>query len=217
LLPPCGKRALPGRWGATLRLRARCSADPAQRQRRGGVWHPGPAAPGRRRPRPPVAWPRRRGAQPQPAGDPAADLRAAPAAAGHPVSGRRDQPAAQQGQRGGRRADRSPLARGRALDAALEATAFRAVEEALANVVQHANATRLLVTGQVADGLLAMEVVDDGSGFNPDTQPQALGDGHLGIHTMSEWIQPAGGSLQVRSAPAAGTTISINLPIRPRS
>jgi signal transduction histidine kinase len=85
------------------------------------------------------------------------------------------------------------------------------VQEALANVVQQANATRLLVTGQVADGLLAMEVVDDGSGFTPDTQPQALGDGHLGIHTMSEWIQLAGGSLQVRSAPAAGTTISINL------
>ena len=102
------------------------------------------------------------------------------------------------------------------LDGALEATAFRAVQEALANVVQHANASRLLVTGHVADGLLAVEVIDDGTGFTPDTHQQAPGDGHLGMRTMSEWIQLAGGSLQVRSAPAAGTTVSINLPIRPR-
>jgi signal transduction histidine kinase len=102
------------------------------------------------------------------------------------------------------------------LDAALEATAVRAVQEALANVVQHANASRLLVTGQVADGLLAMEVIDDGTGFTPDTGYQAPGDGHLGLRTMSEWVQLAGGSLQVRSAPAAGTAVSINLPIRPR-
>jgi signal transduction histidine kinase len=45
---------------------------------------------------------------------------------------------------------------------------------------------------------------------------QAPGDGHLGLRTMSEWVQLAGGSLQVRSAPAAGTAVSINLPIRPR-
>jgi signal transduction histidine kinase len=102
------------------------------------------------------------------------------------------------------------------LDAALEATAFRAVQEALANVVQHANASRLLVTGQVADGLLAVEVIDDGTGFTPTRSSKRLGMAHLGIPTMSEWIQLAGGSLQVRSAPAAGTIVSINLPIRPR-
>jgi signal transduction histidine kinase len=102
------------------------------------------------------------------------------------------------------------------LDAALEATAFRAVQEALANVIQHANPSRLLVTGHVADGLLAVEVIDDGTGFTPDTQQQAPGDGHLGMRTMSEWVQLAGGSLQVRSAPAAGTIVSINLPIRPQ-
>jgi signal transduction histidine kinase len=66
------------------------------------------------------------------------------------------------------------------------------------------------------DGLLAVEVIDDGTGFTPDTGYQAPGDGHLGLRTMSEWVQLAGGSLQVRSAPAAGTAVSINLPIRPR-
>lgn len=102
------------------------------------------------------------------------------------------------------------------LDGALEATAFRAVQEALANVVQHANASRLLVTGHVTDGLLAVEVIDDGTGYTPDTQEQVPGDGHLGMRTMSEWVQLAGGSLQVRSTPAAGTIVSINLPIHPR-
>jgi two-component system, NarL family, sensor kinase len=79
-------------------------------------------------------------------------------------------------------------------------------------VVQHANASRLLVTGQVADGLLAVEVIDDGTGFTPDTGYQAPGDGHLGLRTLSEWVQLAGGSLQVRSAPTAGTTVSLSLP-----
>jgi signal transduction histidine kinase len=102
------------------------------------------------------------------------------------------------------------------LDAALEATAFRAVQQALASVVEQANASRLLVTGQVTDGLLAIEVIDDGIGFILDPQHPAPGDGHPGMRTIAEWIQLAGGSLDVRSAPDAGTTVSINLPIRPR-
>jgi signal transduction histidine kinase len=53
------------------------------------------------------------------------------------------------------------------LDAALEATAFRAVQEALTNVVKHANASRLVVSGQVADNLLVVEIADDGWGLRP--------------------------------------------------
>ncbi len=102
------------------------------------------------------------------------------------------------------------------LDAALEATTFRAVQEALTNVVKHANASRLVVSGQIADGLLVVEITDDGVGFTPGEQGEPTVDGHPGMRAMAERIALAGGSLDVRSAPNAGTTISISVPIRPR-
>jgi signal transduction histidine kinase len=103
------------------------------------------------------------------------------------------------------------------LDPTLETTLFRAAQEALTNVVKHAKASRLVVTGWSADGLLTVEIADDGIGFAPDERHQAVVDRHLGMRVMADRIELAGGSLDVRSAPSAGTTISISVPLRPRS
>ena len=103
------------------------------------------------------------------------------------------------------------------LDPTLETTVFRAAQEALSNVVKHANASRLVVTGRSEDGLLTVEIADDGIGFAPDERHQAAVDRHLGMRAMVDRIELAGGSLDVRSAPSAGTTISISVPLRPRS
>jgi signal transduction histidine kinase len=80
------------------------------------------------------------------------------------------------------------------LDAALEATAFRAVQEALTNVVKHANASRLVVSGQVADNLLVVEIADDEVGFTPGEQREPIVDGHPGMRAMAERIALAGGA-----------------------
>jgi signal transduction histidine kinase len=103
------------------------------------------------------------------------------------------------------------------LDPTLETTLFRAAQEALTNVVKHARATQLVVTGRSVDGLLTVEIADDGIGLAPDGQHQATVREHLGMRAMADRIELAGGSLDVRSAPDAGTTISITVPLRPRS
>jgi signal transduction histidine kinase len=102
------------------------------------------------------------------------------------------------------------------LDPALETTVFRAAQEALANVVKHARASRLVVTGRSEDGVLTVEIADDGIGFVPDEQLQAGVRERLGMRSMAERIALTGGALDVRSGPDAGTTISISVPIRPR-
>jgi signal transduction histidine kinase len=102
------------------------------------------------------------------------------------------------------------------VDDVLEAIVFRAVQEALDNVVEHANANRLVVSGQVVDGRLVVEIMDDGIGFAPATRSEAAMGGHPGLGAMAERIQLAGGLVGIRSAPNAGTTISISVPLRPQ-
>jgi signal transduction histidine kinase len=103
------------------------------------------------------------------------------------------------------------------LDPTLEAIVFRAAQEALTNVVRHARASELVVTGRPEGGLLTVEITDDGIGFAHDEQHQTAVHEHLGMRAMVERIEVAGGSVNVRSAPKAGTTISITVPMHPRS
>ncbi len=49
-----------------------------------------------------------------------------------------------------------------------------------------------------------LEVRDDGGGFDPD---RSLPNGHLGLRTMRERAEMAGGSLAIESAAGAGTTV----------
>jgi len=103
------------------------------------------------------------------------------------------------------------------LDPTLEAIVFRAAQEALTNVVKHARASQLIVTGRSEDGLLAVEIADDGTGFASDEQHQVAVHEHLGMRAMAERIELAGGFVDVRSAPSVGTTISISVLMPPRS
>jgi signal transduction histidine kinase len=98
------------------------------------------------------------------------------------------------------------------LDPTLEAIVFRAAQEALTNVVRHARASQLVVTGRSTGGLLTVEIADDGVGFAPDERHRAAVREHLGLRAMAERVELAGGSVDVRSAPNAGTTVSISVP-----
>ena len=86
---------------------------------------------------------------------------------------------------------------------------YRVVQEALTNVVRHAQATNATVTVATAAGLLRTLVDDDGIGFDP-TEPC---DGHLGLHGMKERAELVGGVVRVVSAPGSGTTIVLEVPI----
>jgi PAS domain S-box-containing protein len=80
---------------------------------------------------------------------------------------------------------------------------YRIAQEALHNIVKHAQATsaRLRLSGSIAGILL--EVSDNGTGFNPE---QSF-PGHLGLLSMHERLARLGGRLEIISAPGQGTSI----------
>jgi signal transduction histidine kinase len=92
---------------------------------------------------------------------------------------------------------------------ALDADVLRIAQEALHNALRHAAPDRvsIRVAGD-ADGLL-VEVVDDGTGFEPGDAE--LRSKHLGLTSMEERARSIGGRLELRSAPGAGTTVRLEV------
>jgi PAS domain S-box-containing protein len=99
------------------------------------------------------------------------------------------------------------------LDADLETVAFRVVQEALANVARHADATTVWVQAERDGSDVVLQVADDGVGFDPPAaRERAAATGHLGLRSMAERIQTAGGSLEITSEPGGGTRVVLRLP-----
>ena len=98
------------------------------------------------------------------------------------------------------------------LDGAMQIVLYRVAQEALSNVLKHAQATHVTVTMTDAVGGVQLTVVDDGVGFNPSEAIRHALPGHLGMRSMHERAVVAGGSLEVESKAGAGTTIRCWLP-----
>jgi PAS domain S-box-containing protein len=94
-------------------------------------------------------------------------------------------------------------------DDVLATALFRIVQESLTNVVRHAGATTVQVR-LISDGPdLVLTVQDNGGGIAADARP---GSG-IGLVSMRERATALGGQLKISSAPGAGTTIEVTLPI----
>ena len=106
----------------------------------------------------------------------------------------------------------------RGLGPAAEATLLRVAQEALANVRQHARASRVALTlSYLEDGLL-LDVRDDGIGFEQglaDHAPDGGQAGGFGLTGMRERVEQQGGTLTIESEPDTGTAIVAALPISP--
>ena len=89
---------------------------------------------------------------------------------------------------------------------------FRIVQEAVANVVRHAEATALTVRLSVdaADGGLRLVVEDDGVGFDPSEH--AIRSRRLGLTSMFDRATAIGGRLAIDSQPGAGTRVIAEVP-----
>jgi signal transduction histidine kinase len=91
----------------------------------------------------------------------------------------------------------------------IEAAVYFCVLEALQNVAKYAGATRAEVALAASGHDLRFEVTDDGAGFDPESRGYGTG-----LQGMADRLHAHGGSLNVRSAPGAGTTILGRLPCR---
>lgn len=89
-----------------------------------------------------------------------------------------------------------------------------AVEQALRNIEQHANADMAWIFADVEDNLLCVRVIDRGRGFSHDTDRPAV-TGHSGIEGMRRRIESIGGKMGIVTATGLGTTVEFRLPLDP--
>ena len=87
---------------------------------------------------------------------------------------------------------------------------YRLVQEALTNVVKHADADRVIVEIVEQGTKLSVTVHDDGSGFDPKQRK----NGGFGLIGMNERVELVGGRLDIDSRPGGGTTVRAWLPVR---
>jgi signal transduction histidine kinase len=95
-------------------------------------------------------------------------------------------------------------------DPAATAVVMRIANEALTNAEKHAGASHVRVKVAAAEGRVELEIADDGAGFDPAAP---AGAGHLGLSVMRQRAADAGGSLEIRSTPGAGTVVALELPL----
>ncbi|MFF1477281.1 sensor histidine kinase [Streptomyces sp. NPDC058301] len=93
-----------------------------------------------------------------------------------------------------------------------EVALLRIAQSALANTVQHAAAGRAEITLSFMDTSVALDVVDDGKGFDPGRE-RPSGTSGFGLPAMRSRARSLGGTLSVESAPGQGTAVAITLPL----
>ncbi|MEO3784042.1 sensor histidine kinase [Actinocorallia sp. B10E7] len=101
------------------------------------------------------------------------------------------------------------------LPTAHEVALLRVAQSALANTVRHARATAVDVTLSYLGDRVAVDIVDDGTGFDPAAMPDPDPEnGGFGLTAMRARVHALGGTLTVESAPGRGTVLAAGLPTR---
>jgi signal transduction histidine kinase len=90
---------------------------------------------------------------------------------------------------------------------------FALGRELLTNAAKHARANRIALSVDAEGGSVILEVSDDGCGIPRGRIRQALLDGHIGLAAVTERVAALGGTLDVISSPARGSTVRIVLPV----
>ncbi|MBS4020526.1 MAG: PAS domain S-box protein [Dechloromonas sp.] len=88
-------------------------------------------------------------------------------------------------------------------------TLFRIIQESLTNIVRHANASEASIAMTLNNGILKLEIADNGCGFNPNS----IGNESFGLLGIRERLEAFSGSLVIDSSPGCSTTLHITMPI----
>jgi two-component system NarL family sensor kinase len=105
------------------------------------------------------------------------------------------------------------VARQTGLDAAGERLVFRVAQECLNNIARHAFATNVQVRLERVEGYAVMEINDDGVGFDAADLLAHPVEGHFGLRVLGDVVADAGGELLLTSAPGAGTSWQLRIPL----
>jgi signal transduction histidine kinase len=100
----------------------------------------------------------------------------------------------------------------------LETALYRVTQEALTNIIRHAQAKHVGILLERRPELVSLIVEDDGQGFNAETVLQTSAtQKKLGLLGMLERVKLVGGTFEIESAPGAGATVFVRLPLEPRT
>jgi signal transduction histidine kinase len=106
-----------------------------------------------------------------------------------------------------------------ALDNDVVTTIYRVAHEALANVAEHADASRVSIrlglngtTGPARTKTVHLEVADDGVGFDP-ARLDRRSEGHLGLRLLKTRVEDLGGTLTLTGGAQGGTVVGATLPV----
>ena len=106
---------------------------------------------------------------------------------------------------------------GQLLDESLRLVLFRIYQQAVSNVIRHAQAENLRVQLDLNDQQVVLVIEDDGQGFEVPTHwIEMARQGHLGLVGTRERVEAIGGQLKIVSKPGEGTRIRVVVPINPK-
>lgn len=97
------------------------------------------------------------------------------------------------------------------LEGGIATAVYRALQESLTNIARHSGAKNVWIALAIDDGLLRLEVEDDGKGFAAEDLSKTRS---LGLKGMRERMAYLGGSLDIARAPRGGTRLRVQLPVR---
>jgi PAS domain S-box-containing protein len=96
----------------------------------------------------------------------------------------------------------------------IETACFRIAQEALTNIVRHAQASHIRIELAERGAALHLEIRDDGVGFNQDAMPKGYApNGSLGLQGMRERVLILSGDINIKSAVRQGTEIHVCFPL----
>ena len=89
---------------------------------------------------------------------------------------------------------------------------YQSAREALSNAYNHSGASHLTVQLAAVDHGIRLVVADDGTGFDSEAATSGRHHGY-GLRLMSVAVHEAGGTVDIRSAPGQGTSVTVTLPL----
>lgn len=101
----------------------------------------------------------------------------------------------------------------RRFETTFEVALFRLIQEALTNVVKHAQAKRVWVKIDIGNREIKMSVKDDGRGFDVEKARQEAAGTKFGLVGMRERTELLGGRMDITSSPGLGTRINFFVPL----
>lgn len=117
------------------------------------------------------------------------------------------------------RVETDPASRAAELPTAVNTALFRIAQEALTNIVRHANAAHATLTFTVGEAAVTLTIADDGQGFDLE-RVQADARGGIGLRNMRERLDALAGTLTIVSQPGSTTVTAaapLATPARPRT